>query len=244
MGTNLPRQLLTVEFQPVTNTLVVPRRRTNITGARAALNGYQKGHCFYCYTPIDIASGSTLTCHVDHLFPWAAGPVIGGAPVDGVWNLVLACAHCNSWHEKSNRPPHMRYVERLNIRNEFLIASYHPLRPTLIAQTGASVPERSATLKRALDQVSVGGARAACGSRPKSWTRRSDGTPNLSQVKHGKLVRDRIPEIIRSTGRTPEVRALEGDELLDALLSKLEEETRELRTARHSQRVEEPPDTS
>ena len=158
---NLSRQLLTVEFQPVTNTLVVPRRRTNITGARAALNGYQKGHCFYCYTPIDIASGSTLTCHVDHLFPWAAGPVIGGAPVDGVWNLVLACARCNSWREKSNRPPHVRYVERLNIRNEFLIASYHPLRPTLIAQTGASVPERSATLKRALDQVSVGGARAA-----------------------------------------------------------------------------------
>ncbi len=40
---NLPRHLLTVEFQPVTDTLVVPRRRTNITGARAALNGYQKG---------------------------------------------------------------------------------------------------------------------------------------------------------------------------------------------------------
>lgn len=158
---NLPRQLLTVEFEPVTETLVVPRRRMNITGARAALNGYQKGHCFYCYTPIDTASGSKLTCHVDHLFPWAAGPMIGGAPVDGVWNLVLACSRCNGWHEKSNRPPHVRYVERLNIRNEFLIASYHPLRPTLIAQTGASVTERSATLRRALDQVSVGGARAA-----------------------------------------------------------------------------------
>ena len=43
---NLPRQLLTVEFEPVTTTLVVPRRRTNITAARGALNGYQKGHCF------------------------------------------------------------------------------------------------------------------------------------------------------------------------------------------------------
>jgi hypothetical protein len=139
---------------------VVPRRRTNITGVRAALNGYQKGHCFYCYTPIDIASGSTLTCQVDHVFPWAAGPVIGGAPVDGVWNLVLACARCNSWHEKSDRPPHLRYVERLSVRNEFLIASYHPLRPTLISQTGASVSDRATALKRALDQVSVGGARA------------------------------------------------------------------------------------
>src|ERR1700733_519384 len=86
---NLPRQLLTVEFQPITETLVVPRRRTNITGARGALNGYQKGHCFYCYAPVDIASGSPLTCHVDHVFPWAAGSVIAGAPVDGVWNLVL-----------------------------------------------------------------------------------------------------------------------------------------------------------
>jgi hypothetical protein len=72
---------------------------------------------------------------------------------------VLACARCNSWHEKSDRPTHQRYVERLNTRNEYLISSYHPLRPTLIAQTGATPSDRSATLKRALDQVSVGGAR-------------------------------------------------------------------------------------
>ena len=157
---NLPRHLLTVEFQPVSDTLVVPRRRTNITGARAALNGYQKGHCFYCYTPIDIASGSVMTCHVDHVFPWSAGPVISGAPVDGVWNLVLACARCNGWQEKSGRPPHLHYVERLNTRNEFLIASYHPLRPTLIDQTGESVEMRTALLRRAFDQVTVGGARA------------------------------------------------------------------------------------
>ncbi|MFN8031862.1 MAG: HNH endonuclease domain-containing protein [Mycobacterium sp.] len=157
---NLPRQLLTVEFQPVTNMLVVPRRRTDITGARAALNGYQKGHCFYCYTPIEIASGSASTCHIDHVFPWSTGPMIGGAPADGVWNLVLACPRCNGWQEKSDRPPHESYVERLNIRNEFLIASYHPLRPTLMAQTGSTPSERAATLKRALDQVSVGGARA------------------------------------------------------------------------------------
>jgi predicted house-cleaning noncanonical NTP pyrophosphatase (MazG superfamily) len=42
-------------------------------------------------------------------------------------------------------------------------------------------------------------------------------------VQQGKLVRDRIPEIIRSTGGMPEVRVLEGDELLEALLPKLEE---------------------
>ncbi|WP_137145091.1 HNH endonuclease domain-containing protein [Mycolicibacterium sp. CR10] len=157
---NLPRHLLTVEFEPDTATLLVPRRRTNITGARAALNGYQKGHCFYCYTAINIAGSSATTCHVDHVFPWSAGPLVGGAPVDGVWNLVLACARCNGWHEKSDRPPHQRYVERLNIRNDYLISSHHPLRPTLIEQTGQSPSDRSMTLKRALDQVSVRGARA------------------------------------------------------------------------------------
>jgi predicted house-cleaning noncanonical NTP pyrophosphatase (MazG superfamily) len=58
-------------------------------------------------------------------------------------------------------------------------------------------------------------------------------------VQQGKLVRDRIPEIIRSTGRTPEVRVLEGDELLMALFSKLEEEAHELRTAPRAERIEE-----
>ena len=58
-------------------------------------------------------------------------------------------------------------------------------------------------------------------------------------MQHGKLVRDRIPEIIRLTGRTPEVRALDGDELLEALLCKLEEETHELRIAPQDGRTEE-----
>jgi hypothetical protein len=157
---NVPRQLLTVEFEPVSDSLVVPRRRTNITGARGALNGYQKGHCFYWYAPIEIETGLATVCHVDHVVPWSAGQFVGAAPVDGVWNLVLACARCNGWHEKSDRPPHQRYVERLNVRNEYLISSHHPLRPTLIEQTGGSPSDRAATLKRALDQVSIRGARA------------------------------------------------------------------------------------
>jgi hypothetical protein len=43
---NLLRSLLTVEYEPVNQSFVAKRRRTNITGARAALNGFQKGHCF------------------------------------------------------------------------------------------------------------------------------------------------------------------------------------------------------
>lgn len=157
---NLPRNVLTVGFEDVGDTLVEPRRRKPITGARGALNGYQKGRCFYCFAAISVASGAPDICHVDHVFPWSVGHRLGGAPVDGVWNLVLACARCNDWHEKSNRPPHERYVERLHRRNEFLISSNHPLRPTLIAQTGGSEAVRAVTLRKALDETTVSGARA------------------------------------------------------------------------------------
>lgn len=58
-----------MEYEPETATLLVPRRRTNITGARAALNGYQKGHCFYCYTTIDIASSSAMAHAVEQQGP-------------------------------------------------------------------------------------------------------------------------------------------------------------------------------
>ena len=159
---NLPRQLLTVSYDPELQALrATDRRRAPITSARGALNGYQKGACFYCFGPISTVSASLDLGQVDHVFAWSIGPTVGAAPVDGVWNLVIACRRCNGWHEKSNRPPHLRYVERLHKRNEFLIASQHPLRPTLIAQTGESIAERAATLKRAYNEVTVGGARAA-----------------------------------------------------------------------------------
>ncbi len=43
----------------------------------------------------------------------------------------------------------------------------------------------------------------------------------------GKLVRDRIPELIRQSGREPDVRHLVGDALVAALGEKLVEEARE-----------------
>ncbi len=47
----------------------------------------------------------------------------------------------------------------------------------------------------------------------------------------GKLVRDRIPEIIRESGRQPVVRRLAPHELRPALLAKLAEESTELAAA-------------
>lgn len=58
-------------------------------------------------------------------------------------------------------------------------------------------------------------------------------------MQHGKLVRDRIPEIIEASGRTARVRVLQGDQLFNALLDKLHEESDELRTAPVDDRVEE-----
>lgn len=155
----VPRRVLTVSVDPAGENLVTPRRRAPITDCRSALNGYQKGACFYCFDPITPMGGRPDTCHVDHVFSWSTGPAVAGAPIDGIWNLVLACGRCNGWHGKSNRPPHVRYVERLHRRNEFLVASHHPLRPTLVEQTGGTSRARRDTLRSALAEVTVGGAR-------------------------------------------------------------------------------------
>lgn len=47
----------------------------------------------------------------------------------------------------------------------------------------------------------------------------------------GKLVRDRIPEIIEADGRKPRVRRLSGEALLAALHDKLDEERAEFLSA-------------
>ena len=51
--------------------------------------------------------------------------------------------------------------KRLHLPNEFLIASQHPLRPTLIAQTGSSVGDRAQTLRQAFVEATASGVRLA-----------------------------------------------------------------------------------
>ena len=50
----------------------------------------------------------------------------------------------------------------------------------------------------------------------------------------GKLVRDRIPEIIQAEGRKPLITQLSGEALLTALYDKLAEEHEELLAAEHA----------
>jgi predicted house-cleaning noncanonical NTP pyrophosphatase (MazG superfamily) len=55
--------------------------------------------------------------------------------------------------------------------------------------------------------------------------------PRKKEEMKSKLVRDKIPDIIRNAGEEPIVRAVHGAELCDALRDKLMEEAREVRTA-------------
>jgi len=72
--------------------------------------------------------------------------------LDGVWNLVLACQTCNK--NKLARAPQVKYLTRLNTRNNYLISSHHPLRGTLIRQTGNTDADRHSFLNRSY-QVAV-----------------------------------------------------------------------------------------
>ncbi|MFL6070435.1 MAG: nucleoside triphosphate pyrophosphohydrolase [Actinomycetes bacterium] len=58
----------------------------------------------------------------------------------------------------------------------------------------------------------------------------------------GKLVRDRIPEIIEADGRVPVLRLLNENEYDAALIAKLHEEVAELASASPADRLEEAAD--
>jgi hypothetical protein len=160
--------LVAVEYDESSGHLHVQRRpgeRVDVTSARDALNGYQKGVCFYCYRPISIVPGSEDMGDVDHVFPislQAKLPTVKFLNVtalpdlNGVWNLVLACKECNRGQGgKSAHLAHAKYIQRLNTRNEFLIASHHPLRESLKVQTGGTIPRRQASLRFWNDQANL-----------------------------------------------------------------------------------------
>ncbi len=136
--------------------LLVPAltgKRRPITEVRPALNGYQKGYCFYCFVPIVVTGGvGDERSDVDHFLPHSL--MARGMPVDldQVWNLVLACQRCNRGEGgKFAEVPDTKYLPRLRRRNEYLIASHHPLRETLIAATGTNQRERNHHLSSAHD---------------------------------------------------------------------------------------------
>jgi len=117
-------------------------RRKTITSSRAALNGYQKGKCFYCFKDISVGHQNN-NVEVDHFFPHTLKQSGFGSILDGVWNLVLSCTDCNRGTKgKFASTPSIKLLYRLSRRNEFLIASHHPLRETLMQQTGVTISQR------------------------------------------------------------------------------------------------------
>lgn len=143
----LPPQMLVVQYDSNLESMFVETRsaRTNITGCRAALNGYQKGRCFYCFRELVIDDGDSSNVDVDHFLPLVLAQFSEFADLNlnGVWNLVLACKQCNRGEDgKGARVPEARYLERLHARNQFYIESHHPLRETLINQTGQNEAQR------------------------------------------------------------------------------------------------------
>ena len=119
-------------------------RRIDVTSCRDALNGYQKGKCFYCFANISIESGSEDLGDVDHFFPRKLLFYNIAHPIDGVWNLVLACKNCNRGvGGKFDQLPKKRFLKRLHARNDFFITSHHPLRETLIQQIGTTPNKRA-----------------------------------------------------------------------------------------------------
>lgn len=153
---NLPRHVLSVNFEPDGNLLVVNDRRFGrkpITSCRDALNGYQKGRCFYCFSHISVLDSAEDLADVDHFFPHTLKPFGLGEMLDGVWNLVLSCQSCNRGAKgKFAQLPELHFLGRLHTRNSFYIESHHPLRETLILQTGTSEAERRQFLQNIYQQ--------------------------------------------------------------------------------------------
>ena len=74
--------------------------------------------------------------------------------VNNIWNLVLSCQDCNRGHDgKFEKIPKIEYLTALNKRNNFYIESHHPLRETIIKQTGISPEIRHKFLQRYFDRA-------------------------------------------------------------------------------------------
>ncbi|MCR4626276.1 MAG: HNH endonuclease [Treponema sp.] len=153
---SIAQLMMHVQFNKVDETFFIKhtQERISLTPARNALNGYQKGKCFYCYADITVSS-KLDNCDVDHFFPFALREQVPKLNINGLWNLVLACPECNRGiGGKFAQVPSLKYLERLHKRNEFLISSHHPIRETLISEMGATETDRKNFLQE-VDRLAI-----------------------------------------------------------------------------------------
>ncbi len=169
---NLPKHLVQISYDDKGLLIADNKlRRVDVTPARSALNGYQKSRCFYCFKDITIESGQPHSADVDHFFPHILRECDAQKPINGIANLVLSCSDCNRGKQgKFEKLPSLILLERLHSRNEYLITSHHPLRETLIAQTGLTQQQRHDFLQDAYNCATL-----YCGSSQK-WQPTPQGT--------------------------------------------------------------------
>ena len=150
---NVSPHLIEIKSDKDNNLLFVKdkERRIDVTSSKDALNGYQKGKCFYCRKKIVIESGFDNSCDVDHFFPFVLKR-LGLKQINQVWNLVLTCKECNrGTGGKFEKIPQISYLDSLLKRNNFYIESHHPLRETILNQMGKSEIERRSFLQNFYD---------------------------------------------------------------------------------------------
>lgn len=146
----LPPRHLNVDYnqQKAEFFIASKNRRISLTSARSALDGYQSGKCFYCRKTIQVIGETGDLAEVDHFFPWMLMNRAFPMNLDLLWNLVLACQGCNRGvGGKFERIPHLKYLERLHLRNESLIKSHKPLRETLKNLAGPEALDRKKFLE-------------------------------------------------------------------------------------------------
>lgn len=148
--------LLQIQNDDENHTLYVvydENKRINVTSSKNSLNGYQKGKCFYCRKDISIESGHENSCDVDHFFPHMLIH-LGLKGLNQIWNLVLSCKECNRGSSgKFERIPDISFLEQLYDRNNYFIESHHPLRETILNQTGQTYDERISYLQSFYDDA-------------------------------------------------------------------------------------------
>ena len=128
--------------------------RIDVTSSKNALNGYQKSKCFFCFDYISVVKKSDYLSDVDHFFPEILKGSEFSGYVDGIWNLVLSCKKCNRGNNgKFAKLPTIKLLERLNKRNEYFYSSHHPLKETIMSQTGYNVDQRKSFLQKCFNEA-------------------------------------------------------------------------------------------
>jgi len=90
---------------------------------------------------------------VSSRLPWQTKMSAPRGVLIAVLSLTTLCGCNRGAKGKFEQLPTLRILERLHQRNEHLISSHHPLRETLMAQTGQDEAQRRAFLRDMHDRA-------------------------------------------------------------------------------------------